>query len=95
MMNRPFIATLSLTQEISFRDGDILGVQLYQQGHSHPIPHTGSVFKDGTIKVLKQMGGYGLTQVCDCQNDGRCCEPNETSEKIQEIPYIAIETSKA
>ena len=95
MMNRPFIATL--TQEISFRDGDILGVQLHQQGRSHPgpIPHTRSVFKDGTIKVLKQIGGYGLTQVCDCQNDGRCCEPNETSEKIQEIPYIAIETSKA
>ena len=94
-VNRPLIFNLRV-RNVRFRDGDILGVRMHQRDNRGQFnPRKRSVQYHNTVKVLKQTGGYGQTLVCNHQNSGRCREPNEISDKIQEIPYIAIETSKA
>ena len=73
---------VNLATNVTFKEGDILGVRMQQTITSGSFP----------ITVLKQEGGYGLTRICDHQNAGGQC--SEMSDEIQEIPYISVGTSK-
>ena len=75
-------AFVEVTTNVTFKEGDILGVRMQQTITSGSFP----------ITVLKQVGGYGLTRICDHQNAGGQC--SEMSDEIQEMPYISVETSK-
>ena len=79
------VVVINFTLSIRFETGDILGLKQ----HTNNINDSVSLFTS-SIKVLRQSEGYGLTQICQytsgCAVDGR---------KIQEMPYIAIETSKS
>ena len=84
---------INFTSPVRFVAGDILGLRQHdrlQNEQWHNTSSTGTfwpVVSDYSIKVLRQSGGYGLALTCD--------EPCPTDNGAQEMPYIAIETSKS
>ena len=86
------LVEINFTTSISFEAGDILGLR--QQFSSHlqrSLPMN--------IGVLRQRGGYGLTLMCTSSalEPSELCPDWEQIDNellLQQIPYIAIETSK-
>ena len=86
------VVVINFTSPIRFVAGDILGLR--QHNRPQNISSTGTfwpVVSDNSIKVLRQSGGYGLTLTC---GDLYTSCPTDIN-GVQEMPYIAIETSKS
>ena len=80
------VVVINFTSSIRFQTGDILGLKQ----HVNTPGNFEFGFSLPSIKVLRQSGSYGLTQICQYT---RGCAVDER--KNQEMPYIAIETSKS
>ena len=85
---------------VRFVAGDVLGLRQYnvyrpQNEHWHNTSSTGTfwpVVSNYSIKVLRQSRGYGLALTCDELYTS--CPTESDVNIVQEMPYIAIETSK-
>lgn len=85
------LVEVNLTTNVAFKEGDILGVRLQRRNNSFTMTRQQTSWNSLHVSVLKQTGGYGVTLVCNRQNGDQC---SEMSNKIQEIPYITVETSE-
>jgi hypothetical protein len=97
------VVVINFASPFRFVAGDILGLRQYYGLQNEHWQHNTSSTSTGTtflplsdyssIKVLRQSGGYGLALICD-EWQTWCNEYPTEMRKLQEMPYIVIETSK-
>ena len=92
------VVMINFTSPVSFVAGDILGLRQndtiqYQYQYNNSNTKTGTFLLSRSIRVLRQSGGgYGLALTCNEWDSSGCTVDTRV---IQEVPYIAIETSKS
>ena len=87
------VVVINFTVPVSFVAGNLLGLRQTQGYDWQHSTNTGTFMPQiSSIRVLRQNGG-GLVMICDEWNSvvGECVG---SMREVQEMPYIAIETSK-
>ena len=96
------VVVINFVHPIEFQAGYILGIRQYSYyDYDDLMPTISTEFNDDyqlpinyAINVLRQRGGYGFRLVCAYNNYPQNYYRCQQDSKLQEMPYIAIETSK-
>lgn len=99
--NEVEVVMVNFASPIRFVAGDILGLRQHNRPQTQYLSNTSStqnttlepLVSDSSIRVLRQSGGYGLALICDEWYQSHGCPISVR--RVQEMPYIAIETSKS
>ena len=91
------VEAVNVIPHVRFEAGDILGLrQPFQHcqntGAHGQSSNWQSQLLNCRVKLLRQRGGYGLTQICTPSTDSGCQVWDMGIEELQQTPYIAIET---